>query len=45
MFPSLLWLNEDRPQANRVIEQVFDDVNLDRLLPASTIKKMQDLMK
>ena len=43
MFPSLLWLNEDHPQANRVIEQVFDDVNLDRLLPASTIKKMQDL--
>ena len=42
MFPSLLWFREERPSEDRIAAQVFDDVNLDRLLPAPTVKKMQD---
>lgn len=42
MFPSLLWFREEKPAENRISTQVFDDVNLDRLLPPATVKKMQD---
>jgi len=42
MFPSLLWLSETHPKNHRIAAQVFDDVNLDRLLPPATVKKMAD---
>lgn len=40
MFPSLLWLREEPERAPGIAMQVFDDVNLDRLLPESVIKKL-----
>ena len=42
MFPSLLWLSETHPDNHKIAAQVFDDVNLDRLLPPATVKKMAD---